>query len=88
MPVWGERSLMVRTARSMSDIVCTLEVGLLGLHRNTRPAPIEPRISASRSRRKRASTGVNFTGALMLCAVPFGDEYDGSAVTRARSGEQ
>src|SRR5687767_10790866 len=82
MPVSGERCLMVRTVCSMSADVCTVDVGLLGLQRNTRPAPIEARIMPSRSRASDfGSTAMNFTGALMRCAVAAGEPYDGSPVT-------
>src|SRR5918993_6098077 len=82
MPVSGERSLMVRTVRSMSADVCTVDVGLLGLQRNTRPAPTEARIIPSRSRASVFGlTAMNLTGALMRCAVCAGEPYDGSPVT-------
>ena len=82
MPVSGERCLIVRTVCSMSADVCTVDVGLFGLQRNTRPAPIEARIIPSRSRASLESTGISFTGALMRWAVPAGEPYDGSPVTR------
>src|SRR4029453_7148244 len=82
MPVSGERCLIVRTICSTSADVCTVDVGLFGLQRNTSPAPREARIMPSRSRANVLGfTAMNFTGALMRCAVCAGEPYDGSPVT-------
>jgi hypothetical protein len=84
MPVSGDRSLMVRTVRSISAVFWTDDVGLFGLHRNTSPAPTDARIMPSRSRASDLGfTGISFTGALMRCAVPAGEPYDGSPLTSA-----
>jgi hypothetical protein len=74
MPVSGDRCLMVRTVCSMSADVCTVDVGLFGLHRNTRPAPIDALIMPSRSSASVFGlTAMNLTGALMRWAVEAGE---------------
>ena len=48
--VFGDFSLMRRTAASTSACLWMVEDGLFGLHRNTSPAPDEAETSLSRSR--------------------------------------
>ena len=73
----------MRTVCSISAGSATDDVGLFGLQRNTSPARIDARIMPSRSSASLESTGISFTGALMRCAVPAGEPYDGSPVTSA-----
>src|SRR5690349_2311385 len=81
MAVEGDFFLMSRTACSTSDCVWIVDDGLLGLQRNTRPAPDEAETSLLRSRNRLASSAIGLTGYLLRSAVWAGEPYDGSAVT-------
>src|SRR5689334_6724458 len=79
--VVGDFFLMSRTACITSDCLCTVDDGLFGLQRNTRPAPDDADTSLSRSRYRLPSSAIGLIGYLLRCAVCAGEPYDGSAVT-------
>ena len=65
----------------------TVAVGLLGLQKNTRPAPFDASIILSMSMRSLPSKPTSLTGVPIFFAVSRGVSKDGQAVTSGRVGE-
>jgi hypothetical protein len=64
-----------------ADLPCTVAVGLLGLQKNTRPAPLEAATSFATSIRSLSSSGTSFTALPIFFAVSRGFSNDGHGVT-------
>ena len=87
MTVSGEAARTFCTKSVTALLPCTVAVGLFGLFRNTRPAPLAAAAIASRSRRSAASTLTSVTGCPSFFANCGQFSNDGAAVTRPRVGD-
>ena len=81
----GEACLTARTNFSTVAALCTVPVGLFGLQKNTRPAPLAAAVMPSMSRPRERSTGMTLTGTPIRRAVPSQVANVGAAVTRGLS---
>jgi hypothetical protein len=74
-----------RTNFSTAAAPCAVPVGLLGLQKNTRPAPLAAAVMPSMSRPYERSTWITLTGTPIRRAVPSQVAKVGAAVTSGLS---
>ena len=79
---------MPRTNFSTVAALCAVPVGLFGLQKNTRPAPLAAAVMPSMSRPSERSTWITLTGTPIRRAVPSQVAKVGAAVTSGLSMAQ
>ena len=80
-PLSGDAARTCFTMSATVVLPCAVAVGLLGLQKNTRPAPLDASTSLLMSMRSLSSSATSLTGVPIFLAVSRGASNDGHAVT-------